>query len=96
MKTSAAGNSYAEFSVAFSKGKDDKKTTTWFRCMAMKGVEVDAMAVVKKGVALKVSGGLDLKVWKPKEGEPRIDATIFVAKVEVEEKKPEQDDFNFS
>jgi single stranded DNA-binding protein len=55
------------FSVAFNRGKDDRRKTTFIDCIAW-GRRADILESFKKGSGVSLSGDLETDVWE-KDGQ---------------------------
>lgn len=66
-KTSKNGSAYYAFSVAENHGKDENKTTTWYKVLAFIS-EQDA-DLLGKGVFVRVEGRLSAEAFKKRDSE---------------------------
>ena len=73
----------AKFSLAVSKGKDDKKTTSWFDCVCYTaGTAKIAKEWLAKGKCVVVRGELGIRKWEGKEGKEGTSVEVNVEKIE--------------
>lgn len=101
VKESQKGNSYFKIAIASDnnfKDKDEKEQTyTTFYNLLFIGDVADKNSKVKKGDFVKVLGKLQIRPYRSKAGEIKLDNTVFVEsleKVEVEE-FTQPDEINF-
>ena len=72
----------AKFSLAVSRGKDDKKTTSWFDCVCYSaGTAKIAKEHLAKGKCVVVSGEISIKKWEGKEGKSGINVEVGVERI---------------
>lgn len=101
VKESQKGNSYFKIAIASDnkfKGKDEKEQeyTTFYNLLFISDV-ADKNSKVKKADFVKVLGKLQIRPYKARSGETKLDNTIFVESlesVEVEE-FTQPDELNF-
>jgi len=55
------------FSIAFNRGKDERRKTTFIDCIAW-GRRADILESFQKGSGVSVSGDLETDTWEDKEG----------------------------
>jgi single-strand DNA-binding protein len=68
LRFTAAGMAVAEFSVADSYGKDDKKKTTWHTCVAFGQLAENIVSCIPKGKTVVVSGRYEQDEYTKKDG----------------------------
>lgn len=68
LRFTQAGKAVAEFSVADTYGKDDKKKTTWHNCVAFGQLAENICASVHKGSTVIVSGRYEQDEYTKKDG----------------------------
>lgn len=70
------------FSVAFNRGKEDRRKTTFIDCIAW-GKRADILESFKKGSGVALSGELETDTWEDKEGKKnsriRLNITTITA-----------------
>ncbi len=70
------------FSVAFNRGKEEKRKTTFVDCIAW-GRRADILENFKKGSGVALSGELETDTWEDKEGQKhsrlRLNITTITA-----------------
>jgi single-strand DNA-binding protein len=71
------------FSVAVEKGFGEKKSTSWFNCVAFKDVAEFAEKYLKKGKGVLVTGDLQARSWEDKAtGAKRTTTEIIAYKID--------------
>jgi len=68
IRFTTGGMAVAEFSLADTYGKDDKKKTTWHNCVAFGQLAENIVASVGKGKTLLVSGRYEQEEYTKKDG----------------------------
>jgi single-strand DNA-binding protein len=68
LKFSASGMAIAEFSVADTYGKDDKKKTTWHNVIVFGALAENLCASVTKGNSVIVHGRYEVEEYTKKDG----------------------------
>lgn len=78
--TSRAQKAYTTFSLAESHGKDEKRTTVWYRVISftLSELEVDLLS---KGQFVRVEGRLEVKPFLKKDGSAAADITLIAFSV---------------
>lgn len=77
-------NTVANFSVAVATGWGDKKSTLWVSC-AIWGERAQKLAqYLTKGSAVSVSGDIDVRAYKSKDGEARAEMTCNVQRITLQ------------
>ena len=77
------GTKVVSFSVAVEKGFGDKKSTSWFNCVAFKDVAEFAEKYLKKGKGVLVTGDLQTRSWDDKTtGQKRTTTEIIAYKID--------------
>jgi single-strand DNA-binding protein len=84
LKSLPSGQSVCNFSVGVSTGWGDKKSTLWVSC-AIWGERGEKLAqYLTKGSAVTVSGDVDVRAYKSKDGEPKAEITLNVQRVTLQ------------
>lgn len=81
LKYSASGTAFCKFSIGVSEGKDEQRTTTWFRCVAFKEIAEEVADRFHKGDAIGVCGPVKLEEWDDKEGKHRANLAVTAFEV---------------
>lgn len=68
IRFTTGGMAVAEFSLADTYGKDDKKKTTWHNCVAFGQLAENIVASVGKGKTLLVTGRYEQEEYTKKDG----------------------------
>jgi single-strand DNA-binding protein len=68
LRFTTSGMAVAEFSVADTYGKDDKKKTTWHNCTAFGSLAENIVASLKKGNTVIVTGRYEQDEYTKKDG----------------------------
>ena len=68
LRFTKSGQAVAEFSVADTWGKDDKKKTTWHDCVAFGQLAENIVSCVQKGKTVIVSGRYEQDEYTKKDG----------------------------
>jgi single-strand DNA-binding protein len=68
LKFSAGGMAIAEFSVADTYGKDDKKKTTWHNVIVFGALAENFVATATKGNSVIVHGRYEVEEYTKKDG----------------------------
>lgn len=87
------GAMVTKFSVAVSNGYGERKTTTWFNCEGW-GEKLGELinSFIGKGTKVVISGELNIREWKTKEGEPRTSNDVKIHTWEVVGKRKAQEE----
>jgi len=84
LKTLPSGTAVCNFSVAVSTGWGDKKSTLWVSC-GLFGERGEKLApYLTKGSAVTVSGDIDVRAYKSKDGEAKAEMTCNVQRVTLQ------------
>lgn len=79
-----SGNTVCNFSLAVATGWGDKKSTLWVSC-AIWGERGEKLAqYLTKGSPVTVSGDVDVRAYKSKEGEARAEITCNVQRITLQ------------
>jgi single-strand DNA-binding protein len=79
-----SGQSVTNFSLAISTGWGDKKSTLWVGC-ALWGERGEKLCqYLTKGSAVSVSGDVDVRAYKSKDGEAKAEMTCNVQRVTLQ------------
>lgn len=68
LRFTQSGKAVAEFSIADTYGKDDKKKTTWHNCVAFGQLAENICATLRKGSTAIVSGRYEQDEYTKKDG----------------------------
>jgi len=68
LRFTKSGQAVAEFTVADTWGKDDKKKTTWHNCVAFGQLAENIVSSVQKGKTVIVSGRYEQDEYTKKDG----------------------------
>lgn len=63
------GKSLAKFSLAVSSGFGDKKTTSWFDCVAWEKTAEVAVKYLKKGNIVALTGNCEIRKFETDKGQ---------------------------
>lgn len=81
MKQTPKGTPVASFNVAWSRGKEDKKKTCFFRCVAFSGTAEMIAKYFKKGSPIEIRGEMHTYEYKDKDGNNRYGFELVVSNV---------------
>ena len=76
LRFTTAGKAVAKFSVATTRGKDDKKETTWHNVVVFDEQAENVCEQVKKGSRVLVMGRLNKEKYTDKNGNERESVEI--------------------
>lgn len=90
-KVAKSGKKYHVGRVAENYGKDENKTTTWYRVLVfgLSPVEADCY---DKGQFVKVTGRLEVGTYEKNDGTTGISVEIIANRLEMVERKPRTPD----
>jgi single-strand DNA-binding protein len=88
LKFLPSGTAKCSFTIAHNTGKDDKKKTHFFDCVAWKTTGEVIAEAFKKGQYIEIQGMLTQDKWQ-KDGVEKTRVEIVVFKVVEKEKKEE-------
>ena len=74
------GMAVTKFSLAVSKGKGEKETTTWFNCTAFRQSAETLSTYLKKGSQVCIVGELVQRSYTTKDGRPGTSLDVTVDK----------------
>lgn len=78
------GNNYITYSVAHQPKRDDP--TTWVNVMERAGSDPSKrVAMLVKGTRILVQGDITLRAWTGRDGNAKLDATIWANRTEVQQ-----------
>lgn len=77
-------NTVTNFSLAVSTGWGDRKSTLWIGCAIWGDRGAKLEQYLTKGSAISVSGDIDVRAYKSKEGEPKAELTCNVQRVTLQ------------
>lgn len=77
MRYTQAGKAVANFSVADTRGKDDKKQTQWHRITVFDEQAENVVEQVRKGTRVLVTGRLQIDKYTDRSGEEKTSYTII-------------------
>jgi len=80
-----SGKPVAKSSIAVNKGKDDKKTVTWYNIVIF-GIRAENhafLALLKKGTGVFVSGELDIRQFTRQDGTQGTSNDVTVSTLDI-------------
>ncbi len=80
MNYSGNGVAITKFSLAVTKKQGDKEVTTWYNCVAWRGIAETLNQHVKKGQQLFVQGDLAPREYTTRENQQRMALDVTVEK----------------
>lgn len=90
-RVAKSGKTYHIGRVAENYGKEENKTTTWYRVLifGLSPVEAD---LYDKGQFVKVTGRLEVGTYEKNDGTTGVSIEILASKIEMVERKPRTPD----
>ena len=77
----------AHFSIAVQSGKEEKKKTNWFPCVAFGELAEQIEQELKKGSRIILEGKLSEDKWKTQDGENRKRTEVIVFEYEIQQRQ---------